>query len=224
MSPAHCVLTRYSGDKFRALPRTGLSNSGMPELVRPRAGLRASFAQALAETRASSDEADRWLGLTSPAPDAVSWSDDILPDDAAFAAFVADQWRAADEDAPRPQGYVPATHLWWVDGHEWLGRLSLRHRLTPFLRDVGGHIGYFVRPSARRRGHATAMLTESLRWARDLGLEQVLVTCDADNVASRRVIETNGGRLDDQRGVKLRFWIATAQQAHLHDGAARGKA
>jgi predicted acetyltransferase len=113
------------------------------------------------------------------------------------------------EDAPRPEGYVPCTTLWWVEGPEYLGRIAIRHRLTPRLLEVGGHIGYDVRPSARRRGHATAMLAASLPVAWDLGIQDALVTCDIDNVPSRRVIEANGGRLEDERGGKLRFWVRT---------------
>jgi predicted acetyltransferase len=88
-----------------------------------------------------------------------------------------------------------------------LGRIAIRHRLTPQLREVGGHIGYDVRPSARRCGRATAMLRAALPVARTLGIESALVTCDVDNVASRTVIERNGGMLEDQRGDKLRFWV-----------------
>ena len=47
----------------------------------------------------------------------------------------------AEEDTPRPRGWVPATYIWYVDGTEFLGRLSIRHRLTPWLHDYGGHIG-----------------------------------------------------------------------------------
>src|SRR5690242_3199976 len=86
-----------------------------------------------------------------------------------------------------------AAMLWWVDGDEYLGRIAIRHRLTAQLRASGGHIGYDVRPSARRRGHATAMLRAALPVARALGVDSALVTCDAGNVASRRVIERNGG-------------------------------
>jgi predicted acetyltransferase len=100
--------------------------------------------------------------------------------------------------------------MWWVHDEEYLGRIAVRHRLTPQLREVGGHIGYDVRRSARRRGHATAMLRAALPIARRLGIESALVTCDVDNYASRKVIERNGGVLGDQRGDKLRFWVPTA--------------
>jgi predicted acetyltransferase len=73
-----------------------------------------------------------------------------------------------------------------------------------------GHIGYVVRPSARRRGHATAMLAAALPVANALGIDPALVTCDEDNIASRKVIEASGGTLEDQRGAKLRFWLPTS--------------
>ncbi|WP_405520675.1 GNAT family N-acetyltransferase [Streptomyces canus] len=66
-----------------------------------------------------------------------------------------------------------------------------------------------VRPGARRRGHATAMLAAALPVCRQLGVARALVTCDADNTASRKVIEANGGEFEDRRGVKLRYWIRT---------------
>ena len=105
---------------------------------------------------------------------------------------------------------MPATELWWVDGDAFLGRLSIRHRLTPLLLEVGGHIGYDVRPSARRLGHATAMLGAALPVASALAIDPALLTCDVTNVASRKVIERNGGRLEDERAGKLRFWVPTA--------------
>ena len=97
-----------------------------------------------------------------------------------------------------------------ADGPQVVGRISLRHELTAWLLEVGGHIGYAVRPSARRRGHATRALALMLPVAADHGLDRVLVTCDVDNVGSRRVIEANGGVLEDVRGTKRRYWVPTA--------------
>jgi RimJ/RimL family protein N-acetyltransferase len=106
-------------------------------------------------------------------------------------------------------GYVPQTNLWWVAGDEYLGRLSIRHRLTPHLLYHGGNIGFEVRPSARRRGHATAMLAAALPLAAALGIDPARVDCEADNVASRRVIERNGGVFDQERDGSLYFWVPT---------------
>lgn len=113
-------------------------------------------------------------------------------------------------------GQVPATFLFAFVQRRLVGRVSLRHVLTPQLERVAGHIGYAVVPEFRRRGHATEMLRQALRLARrELGLVRVLVTCDDDNVASIRVIEKNGGVLDnvvdgaDLRAPKRRYWIET---------------
>lgn len=129
--------------------------------------------------------------------------------DAAFRDFTGAIRAEQFEDTPRPDGFVPDTELWLVDGKAWLGRVAVRHRLTPNLLEMGGHIGYDVRPSARRRGHATAMLREALVVARALGIGPALVTCDVGNVGSRAVIERNGGVLEDERAGKLRFWVPT---------------
>ena len=127
--------------------------------------------------------------------------------EAGFAAYVEET--LAEAERPRGEGYVCQTSWWWSEGEEYVGRISLRHELNDQLREWGGHIGYDVRRSRRREGHATAMLAAVLVEARARCLAQVLLTCDADNLASRRVIEANGGVLEDQRGVKLRYWIET---------------
>ena len=182
-------------------------NWPMPDLLPPDPRVRRSFAAAMAEFRAEGRGTDddrsvigRYLRERTAA-----WSTDE-----AFADFT-DEIRAQRLEAtPRPDGFVPDTELWLIDGDEFLGRIGIRHRLTPFLLEVGGHIGYDVRPSARRRGHATAMLRDALIVARDLGIERALLTCDAGNTASRAVIEGAGGVFEDEREGKLRFWVATA--------------
>ena len=178
----------------------------MPALVAPDPRFRASFAAAmeefLAEGRGGPD--DRSIIGRHLRDHVAEWADD-----GAFRAFVAAIRADRLEETPRPEGFVPATELWWVEGDEFLGRTSVRHRLTPLLLEIGGHIGYDVRPSARRRGHATAMLREALTVAHGLGIEPALVTCDVDNIGSRTVIELNGGVLEDERSGKLRFWVST---------------
>jgi predicted acetyltransferase len=70
----------------------------------------------------------------------------------------------------------------------YLGTLIVRHRLTPELAEAGAHIGYHVVAPWRRHGHATRMLAAGLMECRRLGIDQVLLKCDADNEPSRRVI------------------------------------
>ena len=95
-----------------------------------------------------------------------------------------------------PADRVPATFLVAeVDG-AIVGRTSIRHELDDWLLARGGHIGYAVLPEARRRGHAGEILRQSLVVARSHGVRDALLTADDDNVASIRVIEAQGGRLD----------------------------
>jgi predicted acetyltransferase len=111
---------------------------------------------------------------------------------------------------------VPGTFLVGVVGDTIVGRLSLRHWLNDKLAAVGGHIGYGVRPSQRRRGYATEMLRRSLPLCAALGIERALVTCDVDNVGSRKVIERCGGELEnitdnpEYAVQKRRYWIRTS--------------
>jgi predicted acetyltransferase len=175
-------------------------------LVAPTVSIRASFVEAMlefqAERRGGSDD-DTAIGADLRR-DAGRWATE-----AAFAEYVRGLWAGELEETPRPDGYVPQTTLWWVDGDTYLGRIGIRHRLTPALRKVGGHIGYDVRPSARRRGYATAMLRAALPVARRLGIDRALITCDETNVGSRTVIERCGGLLDSHSDGKLRYWVAT---------------
>ncbi|HET9499323.1 MAG TPA: GNAT family N-acetyltransferase [Marmoricola sp.] len=178
----------------------------MAHFVRPDVRFRASYLAAMAEYADEGRGGDgSGIGHDLDRYGATWATED------GFAAFVDDKLREA-VDQPRP-GWVHNTNLWWVDGpegaEEYVGRMSIRHRLNDGLLELGGHIGYDVRRSRRRRGHATAMLREALPVARRLGIGKALVTCDSDNVASRRVIEANGGVLEDQRGDKLRFWVPT---------------
>ncbi|MGK5532725.1 GNAT family N-acetyltransferase [Streptomyces sp. URMC 129] len=182
----------------------------MPQLVVPTTAVHASFLAAIEEFEAE--------GRGTPQDNSMLGRDIAVygprwRDPAVFAEYVERTIADARWDSPRPQGFVPSTVLWYVAGDTFLGRLSIRHRLTRRLLDWGGLIGYEVRPSARRRGHATAMLRAALPVARGLGHDRVLVTCDEDNIASRKVIEACGGVFEDQRGEKLRFWIATGDAA-----------
>ena len=109
---------------------------------------------------------------------------------------------------------VPYHSYWLVrGGGTILANSTLRHWLTPALLIEGGHIGYGVRPSERRKGYGRLVCALTLDKARQIGLKRVLITCDADNVASARIIQANGGRFEGEspspRSGRLvsRYWI-----------------
>lgn len=108
---------------------------------------------------------------------------------------------------------VADTIFWAVKGKDILGRISLRHELTPYLRNIGGHIGYIVRPSARKKGIASRMLAKVLALPKARSVGKILITCDETNLASIKIIEKAGGKLsgtyqDASKSVKtLQYWI-----------------
>jgi predicted acetyltransferase len=179
----------------------------MPSFASPHPRYQRSFLTSVQEILDAGED-DRWTGLTVVGNETHTAQE--LADPNTFAAFSQRLNHLALPGTPRPEGFVPMTTLWWVDGDEYLGRLSIRHELTPWLHEFGGHIGYVVRPAGRRRGNASAMLAAARPFARDLGIDPALLTCDDTNVASRRVIESNGGVFEDQREDKLRFWVPTS--------------
>ncbi len=132
-----------------------------------------------------------------------------------FDAFLARiQAHSRGEDV---EGFVANTTFWLVrDDVEVVGVSNLRHGLTDALRREGGHIGYGVRPSARRRGFATELLGRTLAEARTLGITQALLTCAEDNEASIGVILRHGGRcisdewIPERAEVVRRYLVETA--------------
>lgn len=111
-----------------------------------------------------------------------------------------------------PGEFVRGVTFWAILDGEVVGRLGLRLELNEGLEKFGGHIGYIVRPSFRKKGIATKMLALALetQYAKDLG--KILLTCDLDNEASEKTIVKNGGIFHDiveleNRSNKKRFWI-----------------
>lgn len=95
-----------------------------------------------------------------------------------------------------------------------VGMIQVRHEFNDHLRKYGGHVGYSVRPSERRKGYAREMLRLVLPYCRELGLEKVLITCNVENEGSRRTILANGGVFEsrvfeEEESVWLeRYWVS----------------
>jgi predicted acetyltransferase len=176
----------------------------MPRLALPDTRYRLSFLAAMDEFAAEGRVGDDTMVGRDLEVHGPTWATSK-----GFAAYVDEV--LAEVDRPRQPGFVCSTTWWWVEGEEYVGRIAVRHDLTPHLLEVGGHVGYDVRRSRRGEGHATRMLAVALPEVRALGIDPALVTCSHDNAASRRVIEANGGILEDQRGERLRFWIPTTR-------------
>ena len=110
-------------------------------------------------------------------------------------------------------GMVPASRFWLIGaGNRYLGDVDIRHHLNEALGRYGGHIGYRIRPSQRRKGYGRLICRLGIEEARKLGIGDILITCDDDNIASCKVIEANGGRLQDKidndRAVLTRrYWV-----------------
>lgn len=174
----------------------------MAELIAPTGQLRSSWLEARDEWEPGGHQDGVGLHLVG---------DDDLGSPEGFASWVERLRQQSDRSLPVGEGRVHATHWWIADGGTYLGAIDLRHYLNAFLLEGGGHIGYSVRPSARRRGLASWALGEVLVRAPALGLDRVLLTCDDGNVGSARTIESNGGVLEDVRStesaVKRRYWI-----------------
>lgn len=103
--------------------------------------------------------------------------------------------------------YVPQTIYWAFFDDAPIGYAKLRHRLNENLYERGGHIGYVIRASCRKRGYGKLLLRELLKEAKLLHMEKVLLTVNESNVASRKIIEWNNGKLTQiEKGI-MKYWI-----------------
>ena len=114
-----------------------------------------------------------------------------------------------------PDGWVPSTQYMFVreEDRKIVGMIQIRHCFNPYLEKYGGHIGYSIAPSERRKGYAAQMLKTVLPKCRELGIDHVLITCIAGNEGSRKTILKNGGVYEstvyepDEKADLERYWI-----------------
>lgn len=94
-----------------------------------------------------------------------------------------------------PEGYVPQTIYWLYDDNVPVGVGKIRHKLTDDSRIMGGNIGYAVDNTKRGKGYATILLRMLIQKSIELGIGERLLTVEKYNLASKQVIEKNGGKL-----------------------------
>jgi predicted acetyltransferase len=201
--------------------------TGTATLIEPTVDVQSSYLQAMAEFAS-----DNRTGRESALMRQIEEWGGIWDTADGFAAFVAALTRAGDPAVPCPDEWVHSSTYWLVDtvvegptfGSDgftaesgvardratFIGEVRVRHELNAHLLDAAGHIGYDIAPSARQRGHGRRILALALQKAAQLGITDALLVCDRGNVASRRIIEANGGVFEDERSGHLRFWVATA--------------
>ena len=114
-----------------------------------------------------------------------------------------------------PSNFVQSTQFIYIreTDNKLVGMIQVRHYFNDFLEKYGGHIGYSVRPSERKKGYASLMLKECLQYCKLIGLNRVLLTCEENNTGSKKTILKNGGIYEktvfcERDSVNLeRYWI-----------------
>lgn len=110
---------------------------------------------------------------------------------------------------------VPALTYFYIreEDERIVGMVNIRLALNDFLQKEGGHIGYGIRPTERKKHYATNMLSDALRVCDTLGIKEVIVTCDKTNPASAKVIQNCKGELEEEfysevfQGITQRYVI-----------------
>ncbi len=125
---------------------------------------------------------------------------------------LVNKWKEYESESIYEKGLVPSSIYFLMDEDKIIyGAIDIRHELNDYLLRYGGHIGYGIRPSQRRKGYASQMLTLALPIAKELGINKVLITCDKNNVGSAKTIMNNGGILENEvingNEVTQRYWI-----------------
>ncbi|WP_346900316.1 GNAT family N-acetyltransferase [Clostridium sp. UBA7503] len=122
------------------------------------------------------------------------------------------KWKEYESERMYEKGLVPSSIYFLMDEDKKIyGAIDIRHELNDYLLQYGGHIGYGIRPSQRRKGYASQMLTLALPIVKELGISKALITCDKNNTGSAKTIMNNGGILENEvingDEITQRYWI-----------------
>lgn len=117
-----------------------------------------------------------------------------------------------------PEGLVIGEFFFTVRkaDNKVVGIINIRHELNDNLYNYGGHIGYSILPSERRKGYAYKQLLLGLKYCKSIHINRVLITCLDYNIGSSKTIEKAGGIFENSvKGEKCgekvyykRYWIS----------------
>lgn len=88
-----------------------------------------------------------------------------------------------------PDGFVPSVTFWAVDRDKYIGTVNIRPELSGRLKEYGGHIGIVIRKSCRKMGYGEVFGKMALEKVFQMGVKEVLLTCEETNVGSKRILE-----------------------------------
>ena len=134
-------------------------------------------------------------------------------DNCDFEEFIQELEKAKNIKEIKPHLVNQTTFILFDDNDRALGGVNVRHELNDNLLNHGGHIGVLIRPTERRKGYATKIISLALEKCKELGIDKVLVTCREDNIGSKKAIESNGGIYEnsyyDEKNnyTYRRYWI-----------------
>jgi predicted acetyltransferase len=174
-----------------------MENGSQLKLVRPAAAYEAGFLEMLSAYRALGGEKYR-----------EEYNDPAFDFESYIKRLEKYSW---GENLPRY--WVQTSTFWLTDSVAVLGTARLRHGLNDRLQKNGGNIGFDIHPLRRGKGYGNEILRLMLLEAGKIGLTRVLLSCDRDNIASRKIIEKHGGVFDGENLINetgeivLRFWI-----------------
>jgi predicted acetyltransferase len=117
---------------------------------------------------------------------------------------------------------VPYNLFWLVEGAQFIGEAIVTYRTNDFILSQAGQVGYGIRPSMKRKGYGNLILKLSLEKLKERGVKRALVTCNEHNIASMKIIEANGGVLENkvpsvfhEGSLMRRYWIELGEGACL---------
>ncbi len=134
-------------------------------------------------------------------------------DKMSFNEWIEDLEKNKDENQLPKEYSTHTLYLALDENNRLVGAIGLRWQEVPVLMKFGGFIGYSVRPSERSKGYATKMLQLALEEFKKINKGKVLITCKDFNIASKKVIEKNGGIYEnsyyneEDKYTYLRYWI-----------------